>query len=330
VSGPTLASTREELAKLLAPARQEGREVGFVPTMGALHDGHASLMRTARERVDGPVVVSIFVNPMQFGPGEDLDRYPRTLDADLEVCAANGVDVVFAPSVDEVYPGGLPQVTVDPGPLATILEGKTRPTHFHGVLTVVAKLFGLVRPDVAVFGQKDYQQLALIRRMVADLCMGVEIVGAETVREDDGLALSSRNRFLDPEQRRQAVVLSKALRAAQARAEYGVPAARWAAMSVLKSEPGIELDYLAIRAADLGELTDDYPDQQGPDEAEGQTVGRTVGRVLVAARVGTTRLIDNLPITLGSTKLGSTKLGSTNGKASTTTGGDPTKEREYS
>ncbi len=311
MSGPTLASTREELAKLLAPARQEGREVGFVPTMGALHDGHASLMRTARERVDGPVVVSIFVNPMQFGPGEDLDRYPRTLDADLEVCAANSVDMVFAPSVDEVYPGGLPQVTVDPGPLATILEGKTRP----------AKLFGLVRPDVAVFGQKDYQQLALIRRMVADLCMGVEIVGAETVREDDGLALSSRNRFLDPQQRRQAVVLSKALRAAQARAEYGVPAARWAAMSVLKSEPGIELDYLAIRAADLGELPEDHPDQHGPDEAE----GKTKGRVLVAARVGTTRLIDNLPITLGSTK-----PGSTNGKASTTTGGDPTKEREYS
>jgi len=311
MSGPTLASTREELAKLLAPARQEGREVGFVPTMGALHDGHASLMRTARERVDGPVVVSIFVNPMQFGPGEDLDRYPRSLDADVEVCAANGVDIVFAPNVDEVYPGGEPQVTVDPGPLATILEGKTRPTHFHGVLTVVAKLFGLVRPDVAVFGQKDYQQLALIRRMVADFCMGVEIVGAETVREPDGLALSSRNRFLDPEQRRAAAVLSKALRAAQARAEYGVPAARWAAMRELKSEPGVELDYLAILAADLGELPDDYP-----EESE--------GRILVAARVGTTRLIDNLPITLGTTKLGTTKLDTTNGKASTVSGGDPT------
>jgi len=311
MSGPTLASTREELAKLLAPARQEGREVGFVPTMGALHAGHASLMRTARERVDGPSVVSIFVNPMQFGPGEDLDRYPRSLDADLEVCAANGVDIVFAPNVDEVYPGGEPQVTVDPGPLATILEGKTRPTHFHGVLTVVAKLFGLVRPDVAVFGQKDYQQLALIRRMVADLCMGVEIVGAETVREPDGLALSSRNRFLDHEQRRAAAVLSKALRAAQARAEYGVPAARWAAMRVLKSEPGVELDYLAILAADLGELPDDYPED-------------SEGRILVAARVGTTRLIDNLPITLGTTKPGTTKLGTTNGKASTVSGGDPT------
>jgi len=315
---PTLASTREELAKLLAPARQEGWEIGFVPTMGALHEGHASLMRTARECVAGPVVVSIFVNPMQFAPGEDLDHYPRTLDADLEVCAANGVDIVFAPSVGEVYPGAAqgmaePQVTVDPGPLATILEGKTRPTHFRGVLTVVAKLFGLVRPDVAVFGQKDYQQLALIRRMVADLCMGVEIVGAETVREPDGLALSSRNRFLDPEQRRAAVVLSQALRAAQARAEYGVPAARWAAMSVLKSEPGVELDYLAIKAADLSDLPDGDLDEHSAEE-------QTEGRILVAAKVGTTRLIDNLPI----------KLGTTTGKASTTTGGDHTEEKEYS
>ena len=150
-----------------------------------------------------PVVVSIFVNPMQFAPTEDLDRYPRTLDADLEVCAAEGVDVVFAPSVEEMYPGGFSHdsvrdgVTVAPGALATILDGESRPGHFDGVLTVVAKLFGLVRPDVAVFGQKDYQQLTLIRRMVRDLCMGIEVVGAETVRETDGLALSSRNRYLD-------------------------------------------------------------------------------------------------------------------------------------
>ena len=144
------------------------------------------------------------MNPLQFGPGEDLDRYPRTLDADLEVCAREGVDIVFAPSVEEVYPGGAPQVTVQPGPLAEVLEGKIRPGHFRGVLTVVAKLFGLVRPDVAVFGQKDYQQLVLIRRMVLDLNMGVEVVGAETVREADGLALSSRNRYLDPEQRSSA------------------------------------------------------------------------------------------------------------------------------
>ncbi|PVG82468.1 pantoate--beta-alanine ligase [Nocardioides gansuensis] len=287
---PVLASTREELAKLLADARAGDTRVAFVPTMGALHEGHASLMRVARERVGaGPVVVSIFVNPMQFGPTEDLDRYPRTLDADLEVCGREGVDVVFAPSVEEVYPHGLSTgstsdpsrgVTIEPGALATVLEGETRPGHFAGVLTVVAKLFGLVQPDVAVFGQKDYQQLALIRRMVEDLCMPVEVVGAETVREPDGLAMSSRNRYLDPEQRRVAATLSRALRAAQDRASYGVPAARWAAMSVLKAEPGLELDYLALTSPDLGEA---------PETGE--------GRILVAARVGTTRLIDNMPIT---------------------------------
>ena len=230
-------------------------------------------------------MVSIFVNPMQFAPTEDLDRYPRTLDADLEVCAAERVDIVFAPSVEEMYPGGFNHdsvhdgVTVAPGALAEILDGESRPGHFDGVLTVVAKLFGLVRPDLAVFGEKDYQQLTLIRRMVRDLCMGIEVLGAETVREADGLALSSRNRYLDPEQRRTAVVLSRALRAAQERAPYGVPAARWAAMAVLNVEPGLELDYLALTSPDLGEA---------PETGE--------GRILVAARIGTTRLIDNMPI----------------------------------
>ena len=284
---PVLASTREELQVALAASRVAGHRVGFVPTMGALHEGHASLMRVARERVGaGPVVVSIFVNPMQFGPTEDLDRYPRTLDADLDVCAREGVDVVFAPAVDEVYPGGDPQVTVDPGPLGTVLEGEVRPTHFRGVLTVVAKLFGLVRPDVAVFGQKDYQQLALIRRMSDALCLGVEIVGAETRREEDGLALSSRNRYLDDEQRQVAATLSGALRAAQERAAYGVPAARWAAMSVLMAEPGLDLDYLAIRTPALDEIEDHPPTG-------------TEGRILVAARVGATRLIDNMPLVFG-------------------------------
>ena len=292
-SGPVLAHTREDLADLLAPARRAGSHVAFVPTMGALHEGHASLMRTARGATDGPVVVSIFVNPMQFGAGEDLDRYPRTLEADLETCAAEGVDVVFAPSVEEMYPGGFSHdsvhdgVTVGPGALATILDGESRPGHFDGVLTVVAKLFGLVRPDLAVFGQKDYQQLTLIRRMVRDLCMGIEVVGAETVREPDGLALSSRNRYLDPEQRRAAVALSRALSAAQERAPYGVPAARWAAMSVLKAEPGLELDYLALTSPDLGDA---------PETGE--------GRILVAARVGTTRLIDNMPLVLGRSPTG--------------------------
>ena len=284
-SSPVLAHTREELAGLLADARRAGERIAFVPTMGALHEGHASLMRTARAATDGPVVVSIFVNPMQFAPTEDLDRYPRTLEADLEVCAAEGVDVVFAPAVDEMYPGGFSHdsvrdgVTVASGALATILDGESRPGHFDGVLTVVAKLFGLVRPDVAVFGQKDYQQLTLIRRMVRDLCLGIEIVGAETVREADGLALSSRNRYLDAHQRQVAVALSRALRAAQERAPYGVAAARWAAKSILSAEPGLDLDYLALTSTDLGEA---------PEAGE--------GRILVAARVGTTRLIDNLPI----------------------------------
>ena len=296
---PVLASTREELHKLLAEARAAGERVGLVPTMGALHEGHASLMRVARERVGaGPVVVSIFVNPLQFGAGEDLDRYPRTLDADLEVCAREGVDIVFAPSVEEMYPGGAGSATGDadttedmtkdtttvtPGGLADILEGATRPGHFRGVLTVVTKLFGLVRPDVAVFGEKDYQQLALITRMSADLCLGIEVVGAPTRRDPDGLALSSRNRYLSAADRQVALALSRALRAAQERAAYGAPAARWAAMSVLKSEPGLELDYLAIRAADLSELPD-HP------------AAGTEGRALVAAKVGSTRLIDNVAL----------------------------------
>ncbi|MGC4112777.1 MAG: pantoate--beta-alanine ligase [Nocardioides sp.] len=291
MSGPlVLAPTREELAAALAGRRREGATVGVVTTMGALHEGHASLFRAARERVGtGAVVATIFVNPLQFGAGEDLDRYPRTLEADLAVCEREGVDVVFAPAVAEVYPGGDPDVTVDPGPLGDVLEGESRPGHFRGVLTVVAKLFGLVRPDVAVFGQKDYQQLVLIEQMSRDLCLGVEVVGAETVREPDGLALSSRNRFLTDDERRRAQVLSRALRAAQERGSFGLPAARWAAMSVLDEVPDdqLELDYLAIRTAELAEVLDPHPDEPVP------------ARILVAARVGSTRLIDNLPLVLG-------------------------------
>ncbi|NGN91640.1 pantoate--beta-alanine ligase [Nocardioides sp. KC13] len=285
-----LASTREELAKLLEPARRDGATVGLVPTMGALHEGHASLMRVARERVGGgPVVVSIFVNPLQFGAGEDLDRYPRTLEADLEVCEREGVDVVFAPSVDEVYPGGDPQVTVAPGPLAEVLEGKTRPGHFGGVLTVVAKLFGLVKPDVAVFGEKDYQQLALIRRMSADLCLGVDVVGAPTQREPDGLALSSRNRYLSPEQREEATTLSRALYAAQREAEHGVEAALQAARAELRRSKGVDLDYLVVTDPALAALpTDPAPGAEA--------------RILIAARVGTTRLIDNMSLTIGASR----------------------------
>jgi pantoate--beta-alanine ligase len=254
--------------------------------MGALHEGHVALVRRAREEVgaDGAVVVSIFVNPTQFGPGEDLDRYPRTLEEDLAACAAAGVDVVFTPSVEEMYPGGPggAGVTVDPGPLARVLEGASRPGHFAGVLTVVAKLFGLVRPDVAVFGEKDYQQLALIRRMVADLCLGVEIVGGETVREPDGLAMSSRNRYLDGEHRAEAVALSRALFAARDAADRGADWALGAARAELRRTHLVDLDYLEITAPDLG-----------PAPAAG------VARMLVAARLGGTRLIDNIALELG-------------------------------
>jgi pantoate--beta-alanine ligase len=254
--------------------RRPGR-VALVPTMGALHAGHLALVREAQARADS-VVVSIFVNPLQFGPDEDFGRYPRTLETDLAALAEESVDVVFAPSAAEVYPGGTPQVSVDPGPLGNILEGAVRPGHFAGVLTVVAKLLGLVRPDVAVFGEKDYQQLVLIRRMVADLELGVRIDGAPTVREADGLALSSRNRFLAPEDRQRALALSRALRAGAGRhTAEGVLRAATAELA------GLETDYLALRGPDLG-----------PAPAAGPA------RLLVAARVGGTRLIDNVPVTL--------------------------------
>lgn len=297
---PAVAATRAELRTLLAD--RTAAPVALVPTMGALHEGHAGLMRVARDRVgDGPVVASIFVNPLQFGAGEDLERYPRTLDADLAVCGREGVDLVFAPSVEEVYPGGVPSepttesVTIDPGPLAAVLEGKTRPGHFRGVLTVVAKLFGLVRPDVAVFGEKDYQQLALIRRMVADLCLGIEVAGAPTLRESDGLALSSRNRYLSPEEHREATTLSRALYAAQRDAEYGVGPALDAARAEIRTSDAVDLDYLVITDPDLTPLPDGTAISEQGTEA----------RILVAARIGATRLIDNMALTLGRPSTGS-------------------------
>ena len=285
-STPVVVGTRRELHDLLAK-RAEGTRVGLVPTMGALHEGHAALMADARRRLAPAdrLVTSIFVNPMQFAPGEDLDRYPRTFDADLRTCAEQGVDIVFAPAVEEVYPGGEPLVTVSPGALGEILEGAVRPTHFRGVLTVVAKLFGLVRPDLAVFGEKDYQQLVLIRRMASDLCLGVEVVGVPTVREPDGLALSSRNAYLDPEARIAALALSASLRAAVGAAEQGRTRALAAARGVLEQCPGVDVDYLQITGVDLGET---------PTSGE--------ARILVAARVGPTRLIDNMPLQLGTEK----------------------------
>ncbi len=276
-----VARTRAQLDAALADVRALGGTVGLVPTMGALHAGHAVLVREAAARADA-VVVSIFVNPLQFGPGEDLDRYPRTFEADLDACRDAGATVVYAPSVDEVYPGGDPQVTVEPGPLGSVLEGATRPGHYRGVLTVVAKLFGLTRPDLAFFGQKDYQQLVLVRRMVDDLCLRVQVVGVETVRETGGLALSSRNAFLDDPQRRAAQTLSAALRAGAAVGADGADAVRRAAQAVLEDEVEVEVDYLALTS---------------PGLTEAPVAGEA--RLLVAARVGSTRLIDNLAVLLG-------------------------------
>jgi pantoate--beta-alanine ligase len=255
--------------------------VALVPTMGALHEGHRALVRAARERA-ASVVVSVFVNPTQFGPGEDFDRYPRTWEADLAALAEEGADLVFHPEVDDVYPPAALGVTVDPGPLGSVLEGAVRPGHFAGVLTVVAKLFGLVRPDLAVFGEKDYQQLTLIRAMARELALAVEVVGVPTVREDDGMALSSRNRYLAPEQRAAAATISAALRAGAAAGPDGPAAVLAAARTVLDAEPALLQDYLELTDTDLGPAPDAGP-----------------ARLLVAARAGTTRLLDNVPVTLG-------------------------------
>jgi pantoate--beta-alanine ligase len=254
--------------------------VALVPTMGALHEGHRMLVRAARERA-ASVVVSVFVNPTQFGPGEDFDRYPRTWDADLAALAEEGADLVFHPGVDEVYPPGALGVTVQPGPVGEILEGAIRPGHFAGVLTVVAKLFGLVRPDVAFFGEKDYQQLTLIRAMARELALGVEVIGVPVVREDDGLALSSRNRYLAPDQRAAALAISAALRAGAAAGPGGAAAVLAAAAAVLDAEPTLVPDYLELTDPDLG-----------PAPAGGPA------RLLIAARAGTTRLLDNVAVQL--------------------------------
>ena len=278
----TIARTSEDLAA----ARGNGT-VALVPTMGALHDGHIQLLKHARPLGD-TLVASIFVNPTQFAPGEDFEEYPRTFDADIERCAEAGVDVVFAPTVDTMYPTGLDStVMVDAGPLGSVLEGAIRPTHFRGVLTVVAKLFGLVRPDVAVFGEKDYQQLVLIRHMSQALCLWVDVQGCPTVREADGLALSSRNAYLSPDEREQATALYRSLRAAAAAASDGPDAVLAAAHRVVE-DASMDVDYLALTDPDLGKPV---PGQDA--------------RLLIAARVGKPRLIDNIPISLGRATLGS-------------------------
>ena len=277
---PEVARTRAELAALRDALPGS---VAVVMTMGALHEGHASLIRFARDLADH-VIVTVFVNPLQFGAGEDFDRYPRTWDADLALCAHEGAEVVFAPSQAEMYPQGEPGVRVVAGPLGTTLEGAHRPGHFDGMLTVVLKLLHLVRPDVAVFGEKDAQQLALIRRMVADLDVPTRVVGAPTVREPDGLAMSSRNRYLSADERAIAVVLSQALQAGDDARDGGPAAVLHAATACLDREPRIAVDYLAV--------VDDET------WAEPTPTTRTV-RILVAGRIGATRLIDNREIDLG-------------------------------
>jgi pantoate--beta-alanine ligase len=272
--------TRAEVRAATAAAREAGHRVGLVPTMGYLHQGHLSLVDRARERA-GCVAMSIFVNPLQFGPAEDLDRYPRDLERDLGLAEGRGVDLVFAPSAAEMYPGGEPRVSVVADPsLENRLCGAARPGHFRGVLTVVAKLFGVFTPDVAVFGQKDLQQALLIRRMVADLDMPLEVDVASIVREPDGLAMSSRNVYLSAEERARALALPRAVEAARslfASGETDGSALRDAAWRALAA-PGVEVEY--------AEVVD--PATLAPVERA------TPGAVCaVAARVGKTRLIDN-------------------------------------
>ncbi|MGM9474652.1 4-phosphopantoate--beta-alanine ligase [Pseudarthrobacter sp. YS3] len=300
----TAAELRDAGARLLV--QKQGRSQGLVPTMGALHEGHATLARTAVEQND-VVVASIFVNPLQFGDAVDLDRYPRTLDADLALLEEQGVDLVFAPAVEEVYPGGQPLVRVSAGALGEKWEGASRPGHFDGALTVVAKLLHYGTPGAglppsgafvsggsgglpsyrAYFGQKDAQQLALVRRMVADLNFPVDIVAVPTVRSEDGLALSSRNRFLSAEQREAALVLSRALRLVEERANAHEPLDPDSVRALVESQPQLELDYFdVVDPRTLEPLAENC--RKVPFRGEGLAI--------IAAKVGPVRLIDNVPL----------------------------------
>ncbi|SCX32737.1 pantoate--beta-alanine ligase [Pseudomonas sp. NFACC25] len=277
--------TVRELRAAVAHARKAGKRIGFVPTMGNLHSGHASLVSKAVQQADF-VVASIFVNPLQFGAGEDLDKYPRTLTADQEKLLQAGCNLLFAPTVEEMYPGGMTgQTRVSVPQLSEGLCGASRPGHFEGVATVVSKLFNMVQPDMAVFGQKDYQQLAVIRAMVHDLNMPIQIIGEPTVRADDGLALSSRNGFLSEEQRAIAPVLYRSLSQIAAAIKSGDhDFARLRAEQVQQIEAaGLRLDYLEVR--------------QGVHLRAATAEDRDIV-ILVAAFLGTTRLIDNLHLTL--------------------------------
>ncbi|WP_338401694.1 pantoate--beta-alanine ligase [Flaviflexus huanghaiensis] len=272
-----VVTAKQELVEKLRGVRGS---VGLVMTMGALHEGHRRLVDAARAECD-TVVVSIYVNPLQFAPGEDFDAYPRSLKKDLEML--RDVDIVFAPSDEDMYERS-PLITVNPGDVATRYEGRTRPTHFAGVLQVVAKVLNLVRPDKAYFGRKDAQQLALVKTMVADLDMGVDIVGVPIVRDVDGLALSSRNAYLSSEERSAALAIVRALETARAMGSAGPEAAEKALTECLSQADGVDVDYATIVDADtfLGVSSD-----------------ARYGLAIVAARVGSTRLIDNMEVSFG-------------------------------
>ncbi len=281
---PVIAKTIADVRRSIAEARGRGISVGLVPTMGALHAGHASLIRAAR-RETGHVVVSIFVNPTQFGPQEDYSRYPRSLEKDLELCEQERVDLVFVPEAAEIYPPGF-RTFVEVQELQDVLCGHSRPGHFRGVATVVLKLFNIVQPNIAYFGQKDAQQARLIRQLVHDLNLPVQLRICPIVREQDGLALSSRNQFLNPEERRQASRIPQALeeiRERVVRGERDATALRKILASRLESIPGAALDYAALVDADTL-----------------KPLNRLQGEVLVAVAVkfGTTRLIDNIPLSV--------------------------------
>jgi pantoate--beta-alanine ligase len=276
----TIAATREAMAA----QRAAGKRIALTPTLGALHEGHLAHVERAAEIADVRVV-SIFVNPTQFGAGEDLDKYPRTLDHDLDMLADAGVDFVFAPSVGEMYPSGPTEVTVHSGRVGTLFEGKARPGHFDGVLTVVAKLLSVASPDIVTFGQKDAQQLFLVRQMVTDLNLPVRVEIIDTVREDDGLALSSRNAYLDAGQRRAARTLSVALEAAVSSADRGIDAVLAAAQAGFMGEALVKLEYFAlVNPKTFLPVDDNY-------------TGKALA--IVAARLGDTRLIDNEQLYLG-------------------------------
>jgi pantoate--beta-alanine ligase len=276
-------SSPADVSEVSRALRHTGRRVMLVPTMGALHNGHLALVRAAKRVPGAVVVVSIFVNPLQFGTDEDLDAYPRILKTDLALLRAEGVEIAFTPSAAAMYPDGA-RTAVHPGPLASELEGAARPTHFAGMLTVVLKLLQIVRPDRVFFGEKDYQQLVLVRQMVADFNVDTRVVGVPIVRETDGLAMSSRNRYLEPAQRELAGVLSAALLAGTHAASGGADAALQAARAVLSQVPAVDVDYLEVRDVALG-----------PAPLCG------AARLLIAARLGKTRLLDNVAIQISTT-----------------------------